>query len=132
MDDIKMWKEILVGFVLLLVVGAILTHGHIEVTSPETKSMDFKISDIVPNAALSGFLANVIGTQSAARADLITHTYLWGDEGLFSKEYDVKIYVADRLIPPTLGITQKELNGVLESLDNTYKGILDLANQIPK
>ena len=127
-----MWKEIIVGFVLLLVVGAILTHGHVEVTGPEIKTMDIKISDIVPNPALSSILSNLAKTQSAARADLVTHTYLWGDEGLFSKEYDVKIYVADRLVPPTLGITQKELNGVLESLDNTYKGIFDLANQIPK
>jgi hypothetical protein len=127
-----MWKGVLVGFILLLVVGAILTRGHIEVLSPETRTMDIKISDIIPNPAISNIISSIIETQSAAEADLITHTYLWGDEGLFSKEYDVKIYIAGHLIPPTLGITQKEMNDVLESLDNTYKGILDLPNQIPK
>lgn len=127
-----MWKKILVGFVLLFVVGAVLTRGHIEVKSPEIKTMDIKTSDIVPNAAISSIISGIAGTQSAARADLITHTYLWGDEGLYSKEYDVNIYVADHLATQKLGITQKDLNSALEPLDNTYKGILDLANQIPK
>ena len=55
---------------------------------------------------------------------IAAHTYLWGNEGLYSKEYDVNIYVADHLVTQKLGIAQKDLNGVIEPLDNTYKGTI--------
>lgn len=87
-------KDVTMKHLFLIVIGLILffpfMSGCIE-TGSSTKSVD-----------------TVIGS-----VEIKEHTYLWGDDGFFTKRYDVKIRILGREVVDMKGITNTEMDSLL-------------------
>lgn len=121
------WLFTVITVVLLAIV--ILYQGHIEVGSPHVASVAVTVPDSILDVIDISDVKDLIGLNDIGRGELITHTYLWGNDGLFSKEYEIKIYVGDHVIVDKTGLTTEELDTVISSLGSTYNGIVNLITQ---
>jgi len=108
--------KLLIGIVLVVLVAIVAyTGGHIEVGSPQVRTAEIETD--------AGLLSVKLG-----KAELLTHTYLWGVDGPFTKEYEIKVYLRDSLVIDRPGITHENVEGALSGLANRYQGIMDLIN----
>ena len=56
--------------------------------------------------------------SSLAGYEITEHTWLWGDDGPFTKVYDVRIWIMGYDVVDSKGITRSEMQRYLEK----YKG----------